>query len=117
MRLLPSFASRHGSTDEIADVLARRPVWLLSSGPTDPVDAATDPSSLPDLSDVVARTGAREHRVFSGKVDVDVLGPVERLMVRVAHAPTGDARDADAVRLWGSEIADQLVRHPTQTGT
>ena len=91
--------------DRLVDQLGGRAVWLFSSGPTGPV---SDPGSLPDLTDVLARTGAREHRVFAGKVDVDGLGRIERLMIRAAKAPSGDVRDWEDVRLWADVIADTL---------
>jgi menaquinone-dependent protoporphyrinogen oxidase len=97
-----------GLVHRLADQLSRRPVWLFSSGPTGPADAVVDPASLPDLTDVVARTGALDQRLFGGTVDIDDLGPVERLMLRAAHAPTMDVRDWDAIRRWGLTIADTL---------
>jgi menaquinone-dependent protoporphyrinogen oxidase len=57
---------------------------------------------------VMARSGALEHRVFAGRLDVARLGPLERTMVRVARSSEGDYRDWEAVSRWASEIADAL---------
>lgn len=83
-----------------------RPVWLFSSGPT---GTSSRPEDLPDVSDLVRRTGARDHQVFAGKLDVAGLGPVERVMVRAVHSSSGDFRDWDAVHLWATGIADALL--------
>jgi menaquinone-dependent protoporphyrinogen oxidase len=57
---------------------------------------------------MIAATGAREHRVFPGKLDKRVLGLAERAIVAVVRVPEGDYRDWPAVREWASHIAEQL---------
>jgi hypothetical protein len=65
-------------------VLARRPVWLFSSGPLgdkaedakgQDLRTATVPKEISDLRNVVP---VREHRVFFGALDPDSLGFAER---------------------------------------
>jgi menaquinone-dependent protoporphyrinogen oxidase len=52
--------------DRSRGALAARPVWLFSSGPVgDPPKPEQDPV---DVADLVATTGARDHRVFAGKL-------------------------------------------------
>ncbi|MBX6342225.1 MAG: flavodoxin domain-containing protein, partial [Thermomicrobiaceae bacterium] len=88
--------------------LRRIPVWLFASGPLGDVDPQPrgDPSHLADL---LRRAGAREHRIFVGKLDPDALGVVERLIARAVHAPEGDFRDWDAIRDWARAIDAALA--------
>jgi menaquinone-dependent protoporphyrinogen oxidase len=93
--------------DRHADELAERPIWLFSSGPIgDPPKPAAETSVR--LDDAVKRTGAREHRVFTGRLDRRSLGLAERAVVRVVGASDGDYRDWDDVRAWAAAIADEL---------
>jgi menaquinone-dependent protoporphyrinogen oxidase len=86
--------------------LARRPVWMFSSGPVgDPPKPSDDPV---DAAAAVAATGAREHRVFAGHVNRDQLGLAERAMVRTFHASVGDFRDWDEIKGWARDIDGQL---------
>ena len=88
--------------------LAAVPVWLFSSGPL----GANDPRPKGDpahLDELIAATGAREHRIFVGKLDNDHLGLGERLAVRLVKAPMGDFRDWDAVRAWARKIGEALL--------
>jgi len=90
-----------------AEELATRPTWLCSCGPigNPPKPEAAGPEGITEL---VERTGAREHRVFSGKLDYSALRRVERLMVRSLHAPEGDFRDWPEIRAWAAHIAAEL---------
>jgi len=92
------FAERLGA--ELAD----RPVWLFSSGPIgdkptkDPVEA----------THAMSTAGAREHRIFSGKLDKETLGFAEKAIMRVVRAPEGDYRDWSEIHSWAQGIADEL---------
>jgi menaquinone-dependent protoporphyrinogen oxidase len=92
-------------------VLAKRPVWLFSSGPTgdgDPVEL-TDGWRLPGaLQPVVDRIGVRDIVVFHGVVDEKKLGFIEKWMIKNVKAPLGDFRDWDAIAAWAATIADAL---------
>lgn len=92
---------------EQSEALAARPVWLFSVGPVGdpPKPDAPEPGELPDAA---AAIGAREHRVFSGRLDRSLLARTERLMVRSVRAPEGDFRDWDEIRAWTRSIADTL---------
>jgi menaquinone-dependent protoporphyrinogen oxidase len=95
------FSERHH------EALHRLPVWLFSSGPIgDPLEPAEEPA---DGHRLLGALEAREHRVFPGRVNSDELGWVERTITRMVKAPDGDFRDFDAIRIWASEIADQLA--------
>ncbi|HXF35925.1 MAG TPA: flavodoxin domain-containing protein [Actinomycetota bacterium] len=89
------------------NALISRPVWLFSSGPIgDPPKPEEDPV---DVSEVMERTGAREHRVFPGKLVKRNLSFPEKAIVLALRAPEGDFRDWDAVRAWASRIADEIL--------
>jgi menaquinone-dependent protoporphyrinogen oxidase len=82
-------------------------VWLFSSGP---VGRPPTPDGDPvDVADLIRRTGAREHHVFSGRLDRSTLGFVERTVSRAVHAPEGDFRDWVEVRAWADHIAAELT--------
>jgi menaquinone-dependent protoporphyrinogen oxidase len=98
MKPAAEFAEAHSGD------LRSRPVWLFSSGPIGdpPKPGSPDEAAIAAL---VAATGAREHRLFGGKLDKDELGLRERAAVRFVGAPEGDYRDWDAVRQWATHIA------------
>ena len=91
--------------------LARRPVWLFSSGPVgDPSRTlvrkmAEDPV---DLAPIREATGARAHRMFAGRLERRHLGLAQRAALSVFRGLEGDFRDWDEIRRWASGIADDL---------
>jgi menaquinone-dependent protoporphyrinogen oxidase len=94
-------------TERFAERFPGKPVWLFSSGPLgDPPKPTEDPV---DVAEVMKLTGAREHRVFAGKLDKAMLSFPERAIVGALRAPYGDFRDWDEIRGWAEEIADSLV--------
>jgi menaquinone-dependent protoporphyrinogen oxidase len=99
-------AARH-----LAQRIAARPpqwVWLFSSGPIgDPPMPDEEPV---EVDDVAAATHAREHRVFSGRLDRRRLGFGEKAVVMALRVPDGDFRDWDTIDGWGSHIAAELTR-------
>ncbi|MEX0796782.1 MAG: flavodoxin domain-containing protein [Acidimicrobiia bacterium] len=87
--------------------LAEIPVWLFSSGPVgDPPKPEEDPVDVVGLMTMVK---AVDHRVFSGRIDLDKLGFAERAVVKALRAPVGDFRDWDAITAWAGEIARALA--------
>jgi menaquinone-dependent protoporphyrinogen oxidase len=93
-----------------AAALRSRLVWLFSSGPIgDPPHPPDEPYDISALTEI---TGARGHRVFPGRVDLDLLGPGERAMVTAMRAPVGDFRDWAAVTAWAAEIATTVAALP-----
>jgi len=87
--------------------LARRPVFLFSSGPVgDPPKPAEDPV---DVAAIVAATRAREHRVFAGRLERRRLGFAEKAIVVALRVPDGDYRDWSAVDAWASSIVDSIA--------
>ncbi len=107
------------------DVLASRPVWLFSSGPTGSaaVDAkgrdqliASEPKEFAEFARTIRPRG---ERVFFGAYDPDAppVGLAEGLMARFMRAspaireavPAGDFRDWQAIEAWANEIAADLL--------
>ncbi|MGW4394140.1 flavodoxin domain-containing protein [Amycolatopsis nivea] len=88
------------------DELSRIPVWLFSSGP---VGERSKPGEEPvDVTDVLARSGAKEHRLFGGRLDRSLLRFPERAMVAALRVRDGDNRDWPVIRAWGRAIAREL---------
>jgi menaquinone-dependent protoporphyrinogen oxidase len=96
--------------DRFSEAWAGRAVWLFSSGPIGQPDRGltkkmgADPVDLPDIR---TATGAREHRMFAGKLDKKDVGPVQRIGLTL-FGMQGDFRDWDAIRTWSAGIADAL---------
>lgn len=90
-----------------AEELAARPTWMFSSGPIgDPPKPSADTAVKAD--DLVKAVGAREHRVFAGRLEMARLGLVQRTVARAVHVPQGDYRDWNEIQEWGMAIADDL---------
>jgi len=92
--------------------LLRRPVWLFSSGPVG--DPALPVGGSPDAERVTRLVGAREHRVFPGRLDRSLLTFGERVLMTAMRAPTGDFRNWGAVAEWAEGIAAAVS--PERTG-
>jgi menaquinone-dependent protoporphyrinogen oxidase len=92
--------------------LRKVPVWLFSSGPIGTDDTKTL-DDLPEVQGLMKATGAREHRVFAGRLDKRRLDLTERSVTRVGDAQEGDFRDLGAIIEWAGSIASSLARvHP-----
>jgi menaquinone-dependent protoporphyrinogen oxidase len=96
-----AFAATHG-----ADLRAR-PTWLFSSGPVGDPPRPTASEAV-DVEEIVAATGAREHRLFAGKLDKSGLSFRERAVMRVVGGHDGDDRDWDEIQAWAESIAASL---------
>lgn len=97
------------AVDRLGPELRGLPVWLFSSGPIGDPPVRTEEV---DVSAFMAATGALEHRVFPGALDLHKLMYSERLIIRALHAPAGDFRDPRAVREWADHIDAHLRAHP-----
>lgn len=95
--------------------LATVPVWLFSSGPLG-ADHSQPKENPIHLAELMQLTGAREHRIWVGKLDRSQLGLGERLIARMVRAPEGDFRDWGAVRAWAREIALVLAGSEVEGG-
>lgn len=82
------------------------PIWLFSTGPIgDPLKPDTMPV---DVAPLLEQTGAREHRLFGGRLDRHGLGFGERAIVRLVGSPDGDFRPWVEIETWADEIARAL---------
>lgn len=89
-----------------ADAFTGRPVWLFSSGP---IGDPPKPDEQPvDVGQAVRVTAAREHKLFSGRLDKAQLAFGERAIAVAFRAPEGDFRDWAAIEAWAGAIADEL---------
>jgi len=92
-------------------VLAEKPVWLFSSGPTgegDPVELVQGWRFPGKLQPIADRIQPRDVAVFHGAVDGGRLNFIEKWMLKNVKAPIGDFRDWDAIAAWAASIADAL---------
>jgi menaquinone-dependent protoporphyrinogen oxidase len=109
------------------ETLARRPVWLFSSGPlpgssaskgaSDPLTDALGPETGPGsggrkkIAEISAAIRPRDHRVFLGAFDPkDPPRAMSERLVRMMPAsknllPAGDFRNWDEIDAWAHEIA------------
>jgi len=96
-----AFVARH------EEALKARPLWLFSSGPLGEPPQPIDP--LGEVNATRDRLGARDHRVFTGRLDRGRLGFLERAMTSAVKAPDGDFRDWNDVEDWAGGIAAALA--------
>ena len=97
--------------DGHAAELRDRPTGLFASGSiVGHPPPADDPNALrPHLAEtLVETTGAREHKLFAGRLAPAELGVLERAAVRAAHGAVGDHREWEAVDEWSASIAAAL---------
>lgn len=94
----------------LAGELTDRPVWLFSSGP---VGGRPKPPAIPtDAEPMMALTGAREHRVFAGRLSRARMGRSGRFLAALLRVRDTDERDWTAIGDWGRRIAQELLRAP-----
>ncbi len=92
--------------DRLGHGLAARPVWIFSSGPVGdppkPVDGPVDGETMR------LATGAREHRVFAGRIDRSTMGIGEKAIVMALRVGDRDDRSRPEVEAWATGIATAL---------
>ncbi|HEX5591380.1 MAG TPA: flavodoxin domain-containing protein [Candidatus Limnocylindrales bacterium] len=87
--------------------LRTKPVWMFSSGPIgDPLKPEGEP---PEALQLRAAIGARDHRVFAGKLDRSELGIAERAITAAVKATDGDFRPWGDIEAWAAGIARELA--------
>jgi len=90
-----------------ADDLRGVPVWLFSSGPLGESDTVSSIDAA-FVDRLVATAGAREHKVFFGRLRFSELGLGDRLVARAVRATEGDFRHWANVNAWADQIAGEL---------
>ena len=86
--------------------LRSKPLWLFSSGPLG--EHAEPEAAVDHPEDLLTLTGAREHKVFSGRLFRKELNPIERVAAAATHAPEGDFRDWAEIDEWAGHIDEEL---------
>jgi menaquinone-dependent protoporphyrinogen oxidase len=89
------------------ELLATRPVWLFSSGPT----GEGDPNEImggwifpEDLAEVREAIKPRDVILFHGHIDLDRLSSGEKMIIKSVKATVGDYRDWLVIRTWARMI-------------
>ena len=93
-------------------ILASRPVWIFSSGPTgegDPVELVEGLRFPIALQPVVDRIHPRDIAVFHGFINPDKINFIEKWSIKsLVKKPFGDFRNWDAITAWATSIAETL---------
>ena len=92
-------------------VLAEKPVWLFSSGPTgegDPVELLKGWRIPGEIQPLVERIKPRDIAVFHGSLEMEKVGSLDRWLIQNVKAPIGDFRDWDSITSWATSIRDTL---------
>lgn len=97
-----------------AEALRQRPVWLFSSGPIGSPDPKPEGDPA-EVSELAREIRAREHRIFTGRLDRGRLAFGERAIVAAVKAEYGDFRNWDEIAAWGAKIARQLAKRPVSS--
>ena len=95
-----------------SEVINSRPCWLFSSGPI----AENMPSETlrpGEEAKLLAASGAIEHRLFGGRLDLERLTQPERWLARWARVRSGDSRPWDDIDRWATRVAAELIAGPT----
>lgn len=100
--------------EEHRDGIARKPTWLFSSGPLGSSRPA-EPIHADLLEQLISDTGAREHRLFGGRLELERLSRPERFVARWVGAQDGDHREWDDIERWTAAIANSLIG-PAESG-
>ncbi|KUO17700.1 flavodoxin domain-containing protein [Streptomyces dysideae] len=95
------FLRRHGKD------LARRPLWLFSSGPLDASAGERDIPPVPGLKRAMDRLDARGHITFGGRLQEGAKGAIARMILK--NGKGGDFRDFARIEEWAREVAEELA--------
>ena len=89
------------------DLLAKRPVWLFSSGPTgqgDPNEILDGWTFPEDLAPLLETLKPKDIILFHGSIDLDKLSFGEKMIIKSVKATVGDYRDWLVIRTWARLI-------------
>jgi menaquinone-dependent protoporphyrinogen oxidase len=89
------------------DTLARRPVWLFSSGPLDRSAEDRDIPPVRGVARIAGRVGANGHATLGGRLTND---PGGRMATAMAKNSAGDYRNREDITAWAWSIAEALQR-------
>ncbi len=94
-------------------ILAGKPVWLFVSGPTGEGDATELMGGWiypGKLKPVIEAIKPRDITVFHGNIDVKKLNLIEKFVIKMVKASTGDFRDWNAIVSWAKTISGELKK-------
>ena len=95
-----------------ANMLANRPVWLFSSGPTgegNPIELVEGLRFPTVLQPVVDQIHPHDIAVFHGFINPGKINFIEKWAVKsLVKKPFGDYRDWDSIVSWATKIAKAL---------
>jgi len=100
---------------EHSEVIRSRPSWLFSSGPVEEGMPA-QPMRPDEEATLLSISGARQHHLFGGRLDIPGLSPPERWLARWVKARSGDARSWIDIDRWTERIAAELLAGPGGIG-
>lgn len=100
-------ASATAFVDEHGEALQRHPTWLFSSGPLGAAKPQ-EPVRAEVVEQLIAASGAREHRLFSGRMTMDHLNRTERFVAKWVGVKDGDYREWDEIDAWVESIVKVL---------
>ncbi|NQT57634.1 MAG: flavodoxin domain-containing protein [Bacteroidetes bacterium] len=92
-------------------VLSEKSVWLFSCGLTgkdESEDVKVDWNFPKALQPVADQIQPRDITLFLGKVDLEKLNPLEKMMFKNAQGSIGDFRDWDLITSWAGGIVKTL---------
>jgi len=94
------------------NILAKRPVWIFSSGPTghgNPVELVEGQRLPAALQPIADRIQPCDIAVFHGHINPDKINFIEKWAIKsLVKKPFGDFRDWDAITSWATAIAKTL---------
>ncbi len=100
--------------EEHAAELRAKPTWLFSSGPFGP-GTPDEPIRAGVVDGLTDLTGAVEHRLFGGRLELDRLPTRERFMAQWVGAHDSDLRDWAEIEEWTRGIAITLTESATES--
>ena len=92
--------------------LAKLPVYFFSTGPTgegDPAELLQGWQYPEAIQSYVDHIRPESIALFHGKLELNSLPLIQRLMVKAIKAPVGDYRKWDAIQAWAETIAQTLL--------
>ncbi|MFF2364764.1 flavodoxin domain-containing protein [Streptomyces sp. NPDC058122] len=88
--------------------LARRPVWLFSSGPLDNSAADRDIPPVRGVQRTMNKLDVQGHITFGGCLREGAKGRIAKMII--SSGKGGDFRDFDVIEEWAKDIAASLAR-------
>ena len=92
-------------------LLADKPVWIFSSGPTgegDIKDLMSGWKYPGKIRPAIESIKPRDITTFHGVADPEKLSFFEKLILKMVKAPSGDFRNWDTITDWAKSIAVEL---------